>query len=81
MQKSLPLEPLDSVIDGIVSHIHDYTKSPTDFTRDRKLNAGTLIRTTLNMQGNSLNVELYDAFPDIDKRMTASVYEQAKGKL
>lgn len=81
MRKSLPLEQLDGVIDGIVSHIHDYTKSPKDFTRDRKLNAGTLIRTTLDMQGNSLNAELYDAFPDIDKRMTASAYEQAKDKL
>lgn len=81
MSKSFPLEQLDAVIDGITSHIHDYTESKTAFTRNRKLDAGTLIRTTLNMQGNSLNAELYDAFPDIDKRMTASAYEQAKGKL
>lgn len=33
------------------------------------------------MQGNSLNAELLDAFPNLDERMTASAYEQAKGKL
>ena len=33
------------------------------------------------MQGNSLNAELLDAFPDIDNRMTASAFEQAKDKL
>lgn len=81
MPKSVPLQQLDGVIDHVAGHIHDYTKSPTDFTRKRKLDPETLIKTTLNMQGNSLNAELYDAFPDIDKRMTASAYEQAKSKL
>lgn len=33
------------------------------------------------MQGNSLNAELLDAFPDIDARMTASAFERAKNKL
>lgn len=33
------------------------------------------------MQGNSLNAELLDAFPNLDDRMTASAYEQTKGKL
>ena len=33
------------------------------------------------MQGGSLNVELLDAFPEKSERMTASAYEQAKGKL
>lgn len=81
MAQSIPLRQLDSVIDGIAASIHDYTKSPADFTRNRKLDAGTAIRVTLGMQGNSLNAELYDAFPDIEKRMTASAYEQAKAKL
>ena len=35
----------------------------------------------LNMQGNSLNAELLDAFPDINDRMTASAFEQATDKL
>ncbi len=76
-----PLHQLDSVISETVSHIHDFTKSPTDFTRNRKLNAETTIKTILNMQGNSLNAELLDAFPDINDRMTASAFEQAKDKL
>ena len=52
-----------------------------DFTRNRKLNATTTLKTILNMQGNSINAELLDAFPDIDDRMTASAFEQAKEKL
>lgn len=77
----MPLHQLDSVISETVSHIHDFTKSSTDFTRNRKLNAETTIKTILNMQGNSLNAELLDAFPDINDRMTASAFEQAKDKL
>ena len=76
-----PLEMLDNVIAETASHINDFTSKPTDFTRNRKLNAQTTIKTTLNMQGNSLNTELIDAFPDVNDRMTASAYEQAKGKL
>jgi hypothetical protein len=70
--KTIPLQQLDGVISKTVAHIHDFTKSPTDFTRNRKLNAETTIKTILNMQGNSLNAELLDAFPDINDRMTAS---------
>ena len=76
-----PLDQLRNVISDITEHIHDYTKSDSDFTRNRKLNAETLIKVTLNMQGNSLNAELMDAFPDINDRVTASAYEQAKAKL
>lgn len=75
------LEQLDSVISDVVAHISDFTKSPTDFTRNRKLNATTTIKTILNMQGNSLNTELIEAFPNLDDRMTASAFEQAKDKL
>lgn len=75
------LEQLNTVIDNTVSHINDFTTKPTDFTRNRKLNASVTIKVTLNMQGNSLNTELIDAFPDLNDRVTASAYEQAKGKL
>lgn len=75
------LDELDTVIDQTVANIGLYTKNPSDFTRNRKLNATTTIKVTLNMQGNSLNAELLDAFPNLDERMTASAYEQAKGKL
>lgn len=52
-----PLEMLDNVIAETVLHINDSTNKPTDFTRNRKLNAQTTIKTILNMQGNSLNTE------------------------
>ncbi|MST80074.1 hypothetical protein FYJ61_06310 [Lactobacillus equicursoris] len=52
-----------------------------DFTRKRKLDAKTFIKTTLAMQGNCLNKELADAFPKPSKRMTALAYEQQKSKV
>ena len=79
--KVTPLDILNEVVADTAKNIHDFTKSPADFTRNRKLNAETTLKVTLNMQGNSLNTELLNAFPDIDTRMTASAYEQAKDKL
>lgn len=75
------LQTLDNVINQTSSHVQDFTKSPSDFTRNRKLNATLTIKTTLNMQGKSLNTELIDAFPNLDDCMTASAYEQQKAKL
>ncbi|MCR5585583.1 MAG: IS4 family transposase [Lachnospiraceae bacterium] len=75
------LEHLNSVITATVSHISDFTKHPGDFTRDRKLNASTTIKVTLNMEGQSLNTEMIHAFPDMNDRMTTSAYEQQKAKL
>ena len=75
------LGALNDCVDTLASNISDYTKKPGDFTRNRKLNAATAIKVTLNMQGNSLKAELLSAFPNLEDRMTASAYEQAKGKL
>lgn len=80
-QQYTALQQLDSVISDTVSHISDFTKNPADFTRDRKLNASTTIKVTLNMEGQSLNTEMIHAFPDMDDRMTTSAYEQQKAKL
>lgn len=76
-----PLKQLDCTIENIVSHIHDYTKNPADFTRKRKLDAGTLIKVALNMKGQSLNTEMIHAFPNMESRATASAFEQQKAKL
>lgn len=76
-----PLEQLDDVIATTVRHIEDFRKNPNDFTRDRKLNVTSTIKTTLNMEGQSLNTELIHAFPNMDDRVTASAYEQQKSKL
>jgi hypothetical protein len=35
----------------------------------------------LNMQGNCINAELQEAFPELPERMTASAYVQARDKL
>ena len=81
MKNVTPIGVLNNVIIETASHIQDFTKSPTDFTRNRKLNAETMLKVTLNMEGNSINAELLNAFPDINERMTDSAYEQAKAKL
>lgn len=80
-QQYTALQQLNGVISDTVSHISDFTKNPADFTRDRKLNASTTIKVTLNMEGQSLNTEMIHAFPDMDDRMTTSAYEQQKAKL
>lgn len=75
------LQALDSSIKKIVGNIDKYKKHPQDFTRNRKFTPESLLKTMLNMQGNSLNAELLEAFPNMDERMTASAYEQARDKL
>jgi len=75
------LELLDDIIRDKAAHISEYVKHPGDFTRNRLLNAETTIKLTMNMQGQSLNAELLDAYPDPDDRMTASAFTQAKDKL
>jgi len=75
------LGTLNDCVDTLALGISEYTQKPGDFTRNRKLNAATAIKVTLNMQGNSLKAELLSAFPNLEDRMTASAYEQAKDKL
>ena len=75
------LEQLNVCINETASHISDFTKNPGDFTRKRKLDAATTIKVVLNMEGQSLNTELINAFPNMDDRMTASAFEQQKAKL
>ncbi|MFV4980019.1 hypothetical protein VST16_09650, partial [Lactobacillus delbrueckii subsp. lactis] len=73
---------LDSVTNKAAECINYFAYHPCkDFTRKRKLDAKTFIKTTLGMQGNCLNKELADAFPKFSERMTASAYEQQKSKV
>lgn len=51
------------------------------FTRNRKLPLPTLLHFLLNMEGNSLNAEIFNNFPNIDERMTASAFIQQRAKL
>lgn len=80
-QQKTALEQLDVVIEQFVTHIDDFKKNPSDFTRNRKLNIVTLIKIVLNMQGQSLNTEMINAFPEVDERPSESALEQQKAKL
>ena len=76
-----PINQLNAIIKDKALNIRSYVKNPGDFTRNRLLNAETTIKLTMNMQGQSLNAELLDAYPDPNERMTASAFTQAKDKL
>lgn len=80
-QQKTALELLDDVIIETVSHISDFTKNPSDFTRNRMLNADTTIKVTLNAGGQTLNTEMINAFPVMEDRASTSAYEQQKAKL
>ena len=73
---------LNDTICHLCLHISDYAENPgTDFTRDRKLPADVLMQFMLDMEGNSLNAEIYNNFPHTNERMTASAFEQQRDKL
>ena len=76
MTENTPIRQLNN----IVTEVAESVVNGKDFTRRRKLPADVLIKTVLNMQGNSLNKELYDAF-DYENRMTASAFVMARKKL
>ena len=75
------LKRLDQIINNTANHIHNFISDPHAFTRKRKLDVATLLKTTINMQGNCLDKELFDAFADKDYRITTSAYVQQKSKL
>lgn len=57
------------------------TDSSKNFTRKRKLPADVLMNFILCMEGNSLNSEIYNNFPERSQRMTASAFVQQRDKL
>lgn len=80
-QKLNILNKVDQVIQDTSDNIHDYIDNPHAFTRTRKLDAFKMIKTTINMQGNSLDKELYDAFSYAEELVSSSAYVQQKAKL
>ncbi len=73
---------LNTSLHDVCSNIIRYCENPgKDFTRNRKLPAYKLMQFMLNMEGNSLNAEIYNNFPEYGERMTASAYEQQRDKL
>lgn len=80
-RKSNAMDALNTSISHITENIDCYRKQPQDFTRKSKLPFDKLVKVMLNMQGNSLNAELQETFPELSERMTASAYVQARDKL
>lgn len=79
------LSCLDKTINDTAAHIHDYIENAHAFTRKRKLDAFTMIKTTINMQNNCLDKEIDDAFDDGSPAgnsiISVSAYVQQKSKL
>lgn len=73
---------LNGIIQDVAGHISEYCENPgKDFTRTRKLPADIIMQLILNMEGQTLNKELYNHFPDKETRMTTSAYVQQREKL
>ena len=73
---------LSTTIKNLAYRINQFSENPgKDFTRSRKLPAGILMQFMLNMEGNSLDAEIYNNFPVSRDRMTTSAYEQQRDKL
>jgi len=83
MQKceSNAMDVLNTSISPVTENIDRYRKQTQDFPRKSKLPFEKLVKVMLNLQGNSLNAELQEAFPELSERMTASIYVQARDKL
>ncbi len=76
------IDILNKSIDTICSDISKYAENPgIDFKRVRKLPAPTLMRFSVNMEGNTLSAEIYNNFPLSENRMSVSAYEQQRDKL
>ncbi len=46
------LERFDQIINDTAIHIHDFIDDPHAFTSKRSLDAFTVLKMTINMQGN-----------------------------
>lgn len=73
---------LNNLIEDTTSNIQKYCKNPgKDFIRNRKLPPQKLLKLILEMEGNSINAELFKSFPNIEERMSASAFVQQRNKL
>lgn len=79
------LERFDQIINDTAAHIHDFIDDPHAFTRKRSLDAFTVLKMTINMQGNCLSKEIDDALDDNSPNggdiVSVSAYVQQKAKL
>ena len=79
------LERFDQIINDTAIHIHDFIDDPHAFTSKRSLDAFTVLKMTINMQGNCLSKEIDDALDDNSPNggdiVSVSAYVQQKAKL
>ena len=82
MQKCDVKNALNTSLHDVCSNITQYCENPNkDFLRNRKLPVCTLMRFLLNIEGNSLNSEIYNKFLSAKEHMTASALVQQRNKL
>lgn len=73
---------LNTAIDEVAQMSSLFAVRPgKDFTRERKLPIGDLLRSLFGMRGNTLNKELYDYFKERDEHVSTSAFVQQRGKL
>ncbi len=74
---------LNKVIDDLAAHPERFAKNPgTDFTRNRKLPVGHVLRFPIMMERDSVDMELLKYFDyDLDATPTQSAYIQQRSKL
>lgn len=73
---------LNNAISDICMGISVFTEHPdVNFSRRRKLPIASLIQFVLNMEGNSLNAEIFNNFSNPEDRVTASAFVQQRDKL
>ena len=58
------LERFDQIINDTGLHIHDFIDDPYAFTRICKFDTFTVLKMTINMQGNCLSKEIDDTLDD-----------------
>ena len=76
------IQELNMVVQDTCSDVFRFVKRPgKDFSRARKLPVEVLVKLLISMEGNSINAELFNAFPDKNARMTASALVQQREKL
>lgn len=75
------LKVLWNLVKGYCKDIRDYANSDTAFTRNRKLKPELLIWMMLRMQGQSLQSEMRSLLRNLETKVTASAFVQAKAKL
>lgn len=72
---------LNNLIDKLTFNKNNYTRTPHDHTRTRKLSFKTVITSILQMSGGSINHELLTYFDNSEDTPTAAAFVQQRSKI